>query len=281
MKTRTLDVLMIVFVCVIWAGNYFVIKGVLPFVGPITFAFLRAILGGIFVFAIGGYAVKGITRRDILWLMAMGLFNVTFFLILLNSSLLTVNEGVSSTLVYTQPVVVVALSPLMGEKLTRRRVIGIAAAFAGIVVIFLPSILSSALVVGDLFALGASVSWATAILVFKRMRSGLNAYAVTAIQSVIGGIFILPALAFEHPYVDPTMQFWLFLGYNVILASGIAYMVYWKILTRMPASQFTSYFFLVPVFATVMASMFQFSVPPVNEIAGTLFVAAGIIIVNR
>ncbi|MDA4133507.1 MAG: DMT family transporter [Thaumarchaeota archaeon] len=281
MKTKLLDVILIIFVCLVWAGNYFVIKGVLPYVDPITFALLRAVLGGAFVFAIGGYALKGITRRDLVWLLALGLFNVALFLVFLNASLLTANTGVSSTLVYTQPVIVAALSPLLGEKLTRNRIAGIAAAFCGIVVVFLPSIIAANFVVGDVYALAASASWAVAILLFKRWKPSMNTNAVTAVQSVFGGVFILPVLAFERPFLDPTVAFWIFLGYNVILASGIAYVVYWKILSRMPAAQFTSYFFLVPVLATIMASIFQLSVPPANELVGTVLVAVGIVVVNR
>ncbi|MDA4136782.1 MAG: DMT family transporter [Thaumarchaeota archaeon] len=281
MKTKLLDVILIIFVCLVWAGNYFVIKGVLPYVDPITFALLRAVLGGAFVFAIGGYALKGITRRDLVWLLALGLFNVALFLVFLNASLLTANTGVSSTLVYTQPVIVAALSPLLGEKLTRNRIAGIAAAFCGIVVVFLPSIIAASFVVGDVYALAASASWAVAILLFKRWNPSMNTNAVTAVQSVFGGVFILPVLAFERPFLDPTVAFWVFLGYNVILASGVAYVVYWKILSRMPAAQFTSYFFLVPVLATIMASIFQLSVPPANELVGTVLVAVGIVVVNR
>jgi probable blue pigment (indigoidine) exporter len=157
-KVRPLDLSLILFVCLIWATNYFVIKAVLPYVDPITFAFLRAVLGGIFIFAIGGYAARGIGRRDILWLVALGLFNVTLFLVFLNVSLVTANPGVDSTLVYTQPVFVATLASLVGERLTRNRVAGIAAAFAGVVVIFLPSIVGSTLVIGDLYALVASIS---------------------------------------------------------------------------------------------------------------------------
>ncbi len=276
-----MDLVLVLLVCLIWASNYFVIKAVLPFVDPITFALLRAVLGGLFVFAIGGYAVRGIGRGDVLWLAVLGLFNVALFLIFLNVSLETANAGVDSTLVYTQPVLVAVLAPLVGEAMTTKRVAGIAAAFAGIVVIFLPSILSSTLVVGDVYALLASLSWAIAIILFKRWRTGINATAVTAVQSVIGGAFILPALALGHPFLNPVPIFWLYLAYNVVLSSGLAYVIFWRVLSRMPAAQFTSYFFLVPVFAVIIASAIQLSTPPVNEVAGTALVALGIIAVNR
>jgi drug/metabolite transporter (DMT)-like permease len=281
LREKALDVILAVLICLVWAGNYFVIKNVLVYVDPFTFALLRAFLGGAFIFAIGGYAVKGMTRRDLEWLVALGILNIGLFLILLNESLLTVNEGVDSTLIYTQPVLVAALSPLFGETLTRNRKIGIAAAFGGIIVIFLPSFIASTFVIGDVYALVASVCWAVAVWLFKRWKPTISINSVASLQSLIGGVVILPTLLLEKPFIDPTLDFWVYLAYNVILASGIAILMYWRILEHMSAAQFTSYFFLVPVFATIMGSIFQLSVPPVNELAGTALVALGIVAVNR
>lgn len=233
------------------------------------------------MFALAGYKLKGMKRSDLIWLILLGLFNVALFQVFLNVSLVTANTGVDSTLVYTQPVLVAVLAPMVGERMTRNRVVGIAAAFAGIVVVFLPSIAPSTLVVGDLYTLGASLSWAIAIILFKRWRTALNANSVSAIQSVIGGLFIIPALASGHPFLDPTPVFWVLLVYSVVLASGLAYVIFWKVLSRMPAAQFSSYFFLVPVFTVAIASAMQLSVPPINEIAGTALVAVGIVAVNR
>ena len=124
------------------------IKAVLPYRRPHHVRVSPCRPGGVFVFAIAGFRAQGDQARDLVWLTLLGLFNVALFLVFLNVSLVTANAGVDSTLVYTQPVLVAALAPLVGERITRNRVIGIAAAFAGIVVIFLPSILSSELVVG-------------------------------------------------------------------------------------------------------------------------------------
>jgi len=281
MNIRAIDLTLVLLTCLVWAANYFVIKAVLPYVDPFTFALLRAVLGGVFVFATGGYVLKGIKRGDLLWLSLLGLFNISIFLVFLNLSLETANPGVASTLVYTQPVVVAALAPLVGEGLTRNRYLGIGAAFGGVVVIFLPSILSSSLVVGDLYALIASVSWAFAIILFKRWKTRIGAAPITAFQSVIGGVFILPTLSLAHPFINPAPLFWVYLGYNVILSSGLATVAFWRVLSRMPAAQFTSYFFLVPTFAVIMGSVLQLSAPPLNEVAGTALVAIGIIAVNR
>ncbi len=49
----------------IWAVNFFVLKNALVFVDPVSFSFLRAFLGGAFVLLLGGYKMKGLTRRNV------------------------------------------------------------------------------------------------------------------------------------------------------------------------------------------------------------------------
>ncbi|MDA4123470.1 MAG: DMT family transporter [Thaumarchaeota archaeon] len=281
MATSRLDFVLIFLMCSIWAGNYFVIDAILPYVDPFTLSFLRAVLGGLFVLAIGGRVMKGLGRADVKWLVAFGLFNTALFFVLLNASLLTASAGVDSTLIYTQPIFVVAFAPLLGERLTYRRVSGVAVAFCGVAVIFLPSILGSTVVIGDLYAVAGAVSWAVSVILFKRWKPKGDARAVQAVQSLIGGALIVPVLAVEKPFVDPTLQFWLLLVYSVVLATGLTYTFFLTLLARMPATQVTSYLFLVPVLATIMGSIITARVPAPNEVVGTALVAIGIVVVNR
>src|SRR5208282_4559110 len=104
-------------------------------------------LGGLFVLAISGNSLRGLRRSDLGWLILFAVFNTALFLILLNVSLLTAKAGVDSTLIYTQPIIVTALAPLMGERLTYGRVLGMMAAFAGVAVVFLPNLLGSSVVI--------------------------------------------------------------------------------------------------------------------------------------
>ncbi len=281
MRTRVPDLFLLLLMCVIWAGNYFVIDGILPYVDPVTLSFLRAALGGLFVLAISGNSLRGLRRSDLGWLILFAVFNTALFLILLNVSLLTAKAGVDSTLIYTQPIIVVALAPLMGERLTYGRVLGMMAAFAGVAVVFLPNLLGASVVIGDLYAIGAALSWAVAVLVFKRWRPKADARAIMSAQALIGASLILPALALERPFIDPTLPFWLFLLYNVVLASSLTYVIFLRMLAKMPATKLASYLFLVPVLATIIASVMHLTIPPTNEILGTALVALGIVIVNR
>lgn len=279
--TDTKNFAYILIMCSIWAGNYFAIKGSLQYVDPITLSILRAFLGGLIVLVPGLKFRGSIGRTDLGWLAVVGLFNVSLFLVFLNLGLLTVSTSVASTLVYTQPVLVVALSPLIKERLNTLKIVGIVSAFAGIVVIFYPSIAHSSISDGDLYEVGSALSWAIAVLLFKKWDKQRNSYLVTAVQSLFGGIFILPFLSLTDVRFVPNPHLWVYLAYNIVLATAVAYTLYFRVLAKMDASRFSSYLFLVPVLTTLFESVATESLPAWYVIAGTVLVSLGIVITNR
>ncbi len=267
--------------CSIWAGNYFVIKDSIVYSSPILFALFRSVGAGLFLLLIGRSEVRRLSRRDIGFLSLMGLFQVSIFYITLNVGLQTVNSSVAATLVYTQPVIVVALSPLIGERLTALKVAGVIAAFIGVGTIFLPDLEGSGLAIGDALELVASLSWVASILIYKSWKHTLSHYVVPGSQNLLGAIFILPFLSLETVRFSPVPAFWIDFAYIAILGSGVSYVIYFRALTRMQASVFSSYLFMVPALTTLYQSILSLSVPSIYQITGTVLVSAGIVIVNR
>ncbi len=274
------DPLLLILICLIWSGNYFAIKRSLAYIDPNTLALFRVLLGGLVVLAAGRVSFAGVTKRALAWCAILGLFNSALFLVFLNRGLTTVNSGVAATLVYTQPLIVALGSPLAGEKLTKTKLFGVGAAFAGVVIVFLPSLSGSSPSGGDFYELGAAISWAISILLFKKWNTTLDGFTVTGLQSVISSIFVLPFVFLGAPFLTPNIQLWGYLGYNILLGTGLAYVIYFTVLSRMKPSQFSSYLFLVPIFTILLQSVFTLSWPSLYELVGSLLVASGILIAN-
>lgn len=275
------NVLLLFVMCSIWAGNFFVIKDSISYLNPILFAFFRSIGGGALLTAVGWRELRSIRRHDFGFLVLIAIFQVSIFYMCANLGLQTVSSSVAATLVYTQPVLVVAFSPLVGERFTPFKIIGIIAAFAGIGTIFLPDLEKSGLAIGDAFELAAAVSWMISILIYKKWRHGLSHYTVPGVQNLIGAAFILPFLSLGGNYFTLSSGFLVDFAYITILGSGIAYAIYFRALSKMPASVFASYLFLVPTLTTFYESVFTLTLPGVLQVAGTFLVSAGIVLVNR
>ena len=279
--TGPYNVMLIVVMCSVWAGNYFVIKGSIAYVDPILFALVRSVGAGVLLMVIGRSELSSLKRSDVAYLALIGLFQVSIFYVALNKGLETVSSAVAATLVYTQPVLVVALSPLIGERLNAAKVAGVVAAFIGMGIIFLPDLEHSRLVSGDALELIASISWVISVLIYKKWKHGLSHYTVPGMQNLLGALFIVPFLPLEKLYLAPTAGFWIDTAYIVLLGSGLAYVIYFRALTRMQASVFSSYLFLVPTLTTLFESILTRSVPSIYQLTGTILVSAGIIVVNR
>ncbi len=276
------DFLLIFVMCSVWAGNYFVIKDSVAYSSPVLFALLRSVGAGILLIALARSELRMLKARDWAMLSLIGLFQVTLFYVPLNEGLKTVSSSVAATLVYTQPVFVVALSPLVGERLTPFKVAGVIFAFIGVGTIFLPDLEKSGLAIGDALELLASISWVISVLIYKRWKHSLGHYVVPGVQNMVGALFIIPFLALETPYLNlAAPPFLLDLIYIVVLGSGLAYVIYFRALTRMQASVFSSYLFMVPTLTTLFESLLTLTVPGIYQIVGTLMVSAGIVIVNR
>lgn len=267
--------------CSFWAGNYFVIKNSLLYSSPIVFALLRSAGAGVVLTLIARKELKRITRNDVKFLLAIGFLQVTIFYIAVTTGLQTVNSSVAATLVYTQPVILVALSPLVGERLTFFKVLGVAAAFAGVCTIFLPALENSGLAFGDALELIASVSWVLSILVYKTWKHSLSHYVVPGVQNAFGAVMIIPFLSVGSNFLLPVPALWLDLAYIIGFSSVFGYAVYFRALSNMQASVFSSYLFMVPTLTTLFESILTLSLPGIYQIAGTILVSAGIIMVNR
>lgn len=279
--SRTHNFLLIFLMCSIWAGNYFVIKNSNAYLNPVLFALFRSIGAGAILVAAGRSELRALTRSDIAYLALIGLFQVSIFYVSLNVGLRTVSTSVASTLVYTQPVLVVAFSPLIGERLTVYKAAGIAIAFIGIATIFLPDLEKSGLVIGDALEFIASVSWMISVLIYKKWRHSLSHYIVPGMQNILGALFIVPFLALEPVYLRVAPGFWFDLMYVILLGSGLAYVIYFRALSRMQASIFSSYLFLVPTLTMLYQSIATFAIPSIYQIVGTAMVSVGIVTVNR
>jgi drug/metabolite transporter (DMT)-like permease len=136
---------------------------------------------------------------------------------------------------YTMPVGGALSMWVLGERLTRRKLLGLILGMAGL-----------ALLVGDVFAspgtllvLGAAISWAIGTVLQKRYPMAMPNGAYTAWIMLLGGVPIFAgALFFDDLRVLRGVGLWPALGvaYNVIVAFAFAHWAWIKIATSVPVT---------------------------------------------
>lgn len=160
---------------------------------------------------------------------------------------------------YLAPLFLLLASPLLGEKLTARKLLCVGIALLGLVFVSgvteggIPGITETK---GILFGIGAALLYATVMLLNKKL-SPIPAYDKTVLQLGFAALVLLPYLLFTGGFSIPeltTVQ-WLLLGLVGILHTGIAYTLYFGAMNGLPAKTIAVFSYLDPVIAVILSSL--------------------------
>jgi drug/metabolite transporter (DMT)-like permease len=268
----------------LWGGSFFFIKIMLTDIPPLTM-----VMGRIAIAAIALHVTLRIRRITLprgvgLWrsYFVMGLINnvIPFTLIVFGET--QVSSGLASILNATTPIFTVLIAHCLtrNEKLTRRKLLGVAFGFGGVAVLMGPDALRApgGSVLGEAACLGAALSYAFAAIYGRRFKS-LPPLTVATGQITASTALSLPlALLIERPWVlaPPALSSWLALTGSALLSTAFAYLLYFRILSAAGATNVLLVTFLVPVSALLLGSVILGEHVSPEAIAGMLSIGLGL-----
>ena len=236
-----------------WGFNWPMMKMTLAEMPVWTFRGLCVAAGaiGLFVLArIGGQSIRVAPGQ---WgrLIVISMCNVTLWNVLIGYGLRMLPAGRSAILAYSMPVWAVLLSVfILHEKLTRRRILGLALGMAGMAVL-LGGEMSIMRVspLGALLVLGGAISWAFGTVLMRRYPMALGTTALTAWQLLVGGLpIIIGALVIDwghwHPIGTGAM---IGLIYNMTFVFIFCYWAWFKIATTAPPGVSSLSTLMIPI----------------------------------
>lgn len=186
-------------VVVVWAGSFSVIKALLgDGVEAGDIAILRYAIAapGFFYILWRAGGLPGLTRGDAARVAAAGLLVVVGYHMFLNVGTRYTTSGIAALVVALAPGMTMILAFALGlDRVTTRRVVGLAVAFAGVaIVIALGSgpELSLEGTKGPLIVLGAPIAFALYNVILKPLLSRYDLLALTAATSLVGIIGLVP-----------------------------------------------------------------------------------------
>lgn len=188
-------------VVVVWAGSFSVIKVLLDDgVEAFDIAVARyavAAPGFAFILWRSGW-LPGLARRDAARIAAAGLLIVVGYHVSLNVGTRYTTSGVAALVVALAPGMTLVLAVLAGlDRMTTRRVVGLAVAFAGVAVVVAlgaGETLSFESAKGPLIVVGAPLSFALYNVLLKPLLARYDLLALTAATSLVGILGLLPFL---------------------------------------------------------------------------------------
>ncbi|MBS7537679.1 DMT family transporter [Ancylobacter lacus] len=275
----------LVLLSMIWGGSFFFGKVAIAEIPPLTMVFARVTIGAAALFLIARLtgARLALDRRLAAEFALLALIANVVPFGLIAWSQQHIPSGLSSILNAATPLftVLVAQAFTRDEKFTAGKLAGVALGFVGVAVMMGPALLGQLggqHLAAQLAALGATVAYGFASVYGRRFRA-LPPLAVAMTQLAFSSLLLLPAVAavdqpWRLPLPSPKVMGAL-AGLGV-LSTGIAYILYFRILARNGATNISLVTFLVPVSAILLGALVLGEALEPHDAAGFALITLGL-----
>jgi drug/metabolite transporter (DMT)-like permease len=249
-------------VVVIWAIAWPVSKIGLIDMPPMWYTLMRLCVGFVVLFLILLFQGKIIfpKKRDLPFVLSIGLLQMASFLLLLNGGLLFVDAGRSAILVYSTPFLVTPIAIwFFGEHITPAKLVGLVLGLLGILILFSPwsfNWSNSHVVVGNLLLLLAAACWAITMLHTRYGTWHTPSLLLVPWQLLIACILVSMAVFIvePHPHINWSNRLLLTILYNGVLSTGLAYPIILTVSRRLPVTTTSLLMLGVPVLGLICSA---------------------------
>jgi drug/metabolite transporter (DMT)-like permease len=258
------DLAELVALAALWGASFLFMRIAAPEFGPLALTALRVAGATLFLLPLlAWHGQTALLRTHWRVVAVVGLVNSALPFTLFTIAALAINAGLSAILNSTAPLWAAVIGTLwLHDRLSASRVLGLAIGFAG--VLFLAwdkaSFTSGAHGVSAGMALAACLA-ATACYGFaanytKHALQGVPPLAVaTGSQLAATVLLAAPALSYA-PTTMPSGTAWSAVLGLAVLCTGIAYLMYFRLIARLGPSRAISVTFLIPLFGALWGALF-------------------------
>jgi len=273
----------VIIVPAIWGYNWVVMKQGLDHSGPFAFAAWRYALGSVVLFlamAVRGRPLQIGSFGTVIWIgLSQTAANTLFNLLALRTG----PAGRSAILSYTMPFWVLAIAwPVLKERPGRLQWIATVVALLGIALIFLSGI-DRWRADAAVYSLLAGITWAIGTVLTRRLLHGqrCDPLTLTSWQMLVAAIALaLAALIVPERPTDWTPTFLLILGYEVLPATVLAWLLWIAMLRRMSASVASFSLLGTPLIGLLSSAALMGERPSPLEAAGMAFTLVALTLVG-
>jgi drug/metabolite transporter (DMT)-like permease len=258
------DIAELIALAAIWGASFLFMRIGAPEFGPIPLSALR--VGGAALLLLPLVLWRrhlGALREHWQPIAVVGLFNSALPFVLFAIAALTINAGLSSIFNATTPLWGALVAWLwLRDRLSPTRVLGLCIGFVGVVFLawdkasFKPGEhgVSAATAIGA--CLLAALSYGFAASYTKKKLTGVPPLAVAAgSQAAATAALIAPALWFA-PAKMPSAAAWSSLIALALLCTGVAYLLYFRLIAHIGAARAITVTYLIPAFAVLWGALF-------------------------
>ena len=281
------DYLTLTLLALIWASAFFNIKIATFSYGPLMIAFLRVFFGAIPLILLCYFKkikIEAFTK-DWYWFALIGLINLVLPFFLIAYGVKTVQSNLAAILMSTTPLSSTILGHFFvkNEKMNYLKTFGILVGFSGIIYLFSDNLLinQNNFISALLILLGSTCYVIGGVLTLKISRKrNENVTASILIWAVI--ILIPITFIIEEPWkLSPTSESTLSLIYLGVVATGLAWLLRFKILKNNGLVFQSQVAYLIPIFGIILSYIFLNELITPKVLVSLFAVVLGIYFVKK
>jgi len=272
-------------VTILWASSFAGIRAGLQAFTPGALVLFRFLIASatLLAWVLLRQRIRLPKTADLPWILLGGVVGITAYHIFLAYGEQTVTAASASFIIGAVPIFTAILATLtLKERLGIRQWLGIGASFGGIGLISFGESGHLKLESGALIILMAALFTSVYFIIQKRLLKSYTPLEITCYAfwaGTIGMLVFLPNLISELPKaaLGPTMAV-VYLG---VFPAAIAYVVWNFVFSRTTASIATSFMYLNPIVATMIAWFWLGEVPSALAGIGGLIALGGVIVTSK
>ncbi len=279
---RARDLIDFVLLAALWGASFLFMRVAAPEFGPFALMFMRCAIGAAVLLTIcllrGSMPALGQAWQPVAF---VGLINSAIPFALFGYAALQLPAGMISVLNSTAPFFGVLIAfAWLGERLSRWQTLGLLLGFTGVVGLIMSGgrldlTSSRALYWGVAAALLAAASYGLAASFMRRYLSGIDSLAgATGSQLSATVLLALPGLLF-WPAEAPSMTAWLAVIVLGTLSTGLAYLLYFRLIANMGPGRAITVTFAIPVFGIFWGAVVLGELVTGLMVLGAVLVVAG------
>lgn len=275
---------------IIFGLNYVIAKGIMPhWMEPRAIIFLRVMGATAAFWLVEMFTVREkVVRKDLRRMFVLAIFGVAVNQILFFEGLNLTTPINASIIMVGTPILVLLMSRfVIGDKISAGKLLGIILGFGGAAFLILRNghlSLSSNTTLGNLLVLINASSYGLFLVMVKPLMSKYKPLTVMKWVFTFGLIFVTPVSIGEiintNFSVIP-LNIWFSIMYVVIFTTIFAYFLNNYSLQKISPSANSSYMYLQPILASLVAIFAGKDKLTTTEVVASLLIFTGVFFVNK
>ena len=272
----------------VWGASYFFGKVAVEDIGPLTVVLGRVALAAAILYLV--IRLRGVpiptNRADWQGFFVMGLLNSAIPYSLIFWGETRIDSGLAAILTATVPIftVIVAHFWTVDEKMNPAKAAGIALGMAGVVIIMGRDLgaIGSGSGLAKLAIIGATVSYAFSGIYGRRLK-GKTPLILAWGQMCTATVMLLPLVfVVDRPWSSATWTMDAVLSVIALatLCTALAYMIFFRLLATVGATNTSLVTFLIPVSSLILGTLFLDEDLVLMQLLGMLLIIAGMAVID-